>query len=240
MKRFYLICLLLVSLGISIPYRADGQAATDSSAIAAVSQDSISALTQWEGNLLLSIHQHRTPSWNRHWLAVSNSLALTPLPIAAEGVAGLFSEDPLQRQHLTNCGEMALGIGITMGITFSAKALIARPRPYATFKGTLECLQEVGTKSFPSGHTSFCFSLATSLSMMYQEWYVIVPSYLWASTVGFSRLYIGAHYPTDVLAGALIGTGGALLAHFITEKRRQSSLSPLPQKSIVIPIAITF
>ena len=65
--------------------------------------------------------------------------------------------------------------------------------------------------SFPSGHTSFAFATATSLSIKYPRWYVIAPSYLWAGAVGYSRMNLGVHYPSDVLAGAMLGAGSAWL-----------------------------
>ena len=68
-----------------------------------------------------------------------------------------------------------------------------------------------GSPSFPSGHTSDAFSLATALSIVYPKWYVVVPAYAWAVTVGYSRMALGVHYPGDVLAGALIGAGSAYL-----------------------------
>jgi undecaprenyl-diphosphatase len=61
--------------------------------------------------------------------------------------------------------------------------------------------------SFPSGHTSSSFSAVTALSRAYPKWYVIAPSFLWAASVGYSRMYLGVHYPTDVTAGAVLGVG---------------------------------
>jgi membrane-associated phospholipid phosphatase len=53
--------------------------------------------------------------------------------------------------------------------------------------------------------------LSTSLSVAYPKWYVIAPAYTWAAGVAYSRLALGAHYPSDVLAGAIIGSGSAWL-----------------------------
>jgi membrane-associated phospholipid phosphatase len=65
----------------------------------------------------------------------------------------------------------------------------------------------------PSGHTSTAFATATSLSMAYPKWYVIIPSYAWASSVGYSRMHLGVHYPSDVFIGAIVGSGSAFLTH---------------------------
>ena len=70
---------------------------------------------------------------------------------------------------------------------------------------------KAGSPSFPSGHTSSAFATATSLSLAYPEWYVIVPSFAYAGTVAYSRMHLGVHYPSDVAAGALIGAGCAYL-----------------------------
>jgi undecaprenyl-diphosphatase len=67
--------------------------------------------------------------------------------------------------------------------------------------------------SFPSGHTSVAFSTATSLYLAYPKWYVAVPAFTYAASVGYSRMYLGVHYPSDVLAGAVIGAGSAWLMY---------------------------
>jgi membrane-associated phospholipid phosphatase len=67
--------------------------------------------------------------------------------------------------------------------------------------------------SFPSGHTSNAFVTATSLSLNFKKWYVILPTYAWATAVGYSRMHMGVHYPSDVFAGAIVGAGSALITY---------------------------
>lgn len=100
-------------------------------------------------------------------------------------------------------------------ITFGLKYAVNRPRPFVTYNDIYQKDQHVGPYSFPSGHTSSAFALATSLSLCYPKWYVAAPAFLWAASVGYSRIYLGVHFPTDVLAGALIGSGCAAVTFYL-------------------------
>ncbi|MBK9660137.1 MAG: phosphatase PAP2 family protein [Chitinophagaceae bacterium] len=86
------------------------------------------------------------------------------------------------------------------------------PRPHE-YEPTLIALKNAKNGSFPSGHTAEAFATATSLTLMTHKWYVAVPAYTWATLVGQSRLYLGVHYPSDVIGGAITGIGSAWLSY---------------------------
>lgn len=186
--------------------------------------------------VLRTLQDNRTPAWNRHWVTVSNTLVLSPVPAATLWVADLTTTDHRYRYPAT---EATLSLGLTAATTMGLKSIIARPRPWVDHRNNLQCLQHVGSYSFPSGHTSFTFSTATTLTLLYPKWYVAVPAYLWAGAVGFSRLYIGAHYPSDVIAGAALGAGCAILAHVLTPYIVKDSPLP-PDAAMLPPVTIGF
>ncbi len=95
-------------------------------------------------------------------------------------------------------------------ITYGAKYIFDRKRPYDKYPDKIIKRESESDPSFPSNHTASAFALATSLSITYPKWYVIAPSALWACSVGFARMHQGVHYPTDVFAGAILGSGCAV------------------------------
>jgi membrane-associated phospholipid phosphatase len=59
---------------------------------------------------------------------------------------------------------------------------------------------------------------AASLIITSKKWYVTVPAIAWVACVGYSRIYMGEHYPSDVIGGAIVGAGGALAANWLNIK----------------------
>src|SRR5471030_2706590 len=168
----------------------------------------------WDVNLLKYINP-RNPN-SSYWQNTSKSAYyVTGAVTLGTLVAGLASNNDYIKH---NAYESLLNFGISNAITFGLKSTFNRERPGDRYPGEVFVSSPAHGKSFPSGHTSMAFSTAATLSIEYKKWYVTVPAYLWASSVGYSRLYLGKHYPSDVLGGAVVGVGGGLASHWINEK----------------------
>ena len=102
--------------------------------------------------------------------------------------------------------------GLTLGSTSVLKSVADRPRPFQELQQVkLKHEWSAGGRSFPSGHTSIAFSIATLVSLQYRNALVTVPIFVWAALTGVGRIYLGVHYPSDVLGGAILGTGISVL-----------------------------
>jgi len=165
--------------------------------------------------ILLSLNSPQTLSSDKFFQFMSNSDAYLVLGIpAGMGTAGLIKhDDKLFRNACVTLAATAINFGITTALKYSFN----RERPFVTYPDVMK-KSDGGSPSFPSGHTSSAFATATSLSFAYPKWYIIVPSYTWAGTVGFSRMHLGVHYPSDVLAGAVIGAGSAWITYAVNKR----------------------
>jgi undecaprenyl-diphosphatase len=108
------------------------------------------------------------------------------------------------------------------------KNLINRTRPYEVVEG-LKCIVGLATDaSFPSGHTGASFASAVAMCRQIPKKYAVLLLIL-AGVIAFSRLYVGIHYPTDVLGGLITGIGIGILVNVIGDrvtKARMEKQSP--------------
>lgn len=93
------------------------------------------------------------------------------------------------------------------------KHLIKRDRPFVGLPDTRSSIQPSDKFSLPSGHSAGAFLMAALISFYYPGFAGI--AYILASLVGLSRVMLGVHYPTDILAGAVLGTICAITSFLI-------------------------
>lgn len=160
-------------------------------------------------DLLKQINIGRNKGLDGGMQALTNSV----YPISAtipvtELLAGYAHHD---KKLITIGWVTTAGLACNFIVTFGLKYSVDRTRPYVTYP-QIQNYKVNKDASFPSGHTAFAFNTATSLVLAYPRWYVAVPAYGWAATVGYSRMHLGMHYPTDVLMGAVVGAGTSILA----------------------------
>lgn len=111
---------------------------------------------------------------------------------------------------------VALLLGLLIG-NLTLKPLVARVRPYDMPGVQVDLLvSHLGDKSFPSGHTLACFEAASVL--MLNDKRLGISALVIAVSVALSRLYLYVHYPTDVLAGAVLGTLFGFIACYAVNK----------------------
>lgn len=105
---------------------------------------------------------------------------------------------------------------ITMGLCWCLndlvlKELVARPRPFMTIEGLQTLIAFPGSNSFPSGHACSSFSAAYVLARELGKKGSY--SYILAAIIALSRPYVGVHYVTDIITGAIIGTLGSIVIY---------------------------
>ncbi|HBB00109.1 MAG: hypothetical protein A2W86_00660 [Bacteroidetes bacterium GWD2_45_23] len=161
-------------------------------------------------NILKDINLNRDRQLDGFFRVITDSASPVAYGVAIIliGISFLKSYSSTRKRSLY-IGASVLSAGI---ITTILKYSIHRPRPFITYP-FLEKVTSGGSPSFPSGHTTDAFSMATAVSLAYPKWYVIIPAYAWAGVVAYTRMDLGVHYPSDVLVAAIIGAGTAFLCY---------------------------
>ncbi len=182
-----------------------------------------------EVKLLSSIYNDS--SSNKVALAKIFSTSVAPLSAAVPAamlITGIIKKD----SALIEKGiKASVAFGFNAIVTAGLKYGSDRRRPFVIYPSLFHAKAPAGDYSFPSGHTSFAFAAATSLSLSCKKWYVIIPAYAWACGAAYSRMQLGVHYPTDVLMGALIGTASSFLSFKIDKlmNSKKNHLGAPPQ-----------
>ena len=165
-------------------------------------------------DILKSINPAKPNS--QFWINTSSSAY--PVTIGIQG--GLLAYDYFRSDSIKAITPKIIAHRlIVIAFTEGMKYAFNRQRPYVKYPDLINGHETSETgMSFPSAHTALAFNTAAIVSIRYHKWYVTVPAYMWATSVGYSRLYLGEHYPSDVLVGAAVGVGSAYLSEWLNKK----------------------
>ena len=164
----------------------------------------------WDINTVKTIND-----WNIHDLSRGISHSGVILPVGVPTAMGIYALIQKDQALLKDAIYIGTSVIEALSLTYGLKYTIDRQRPYEKYPDKIRPIEPEDSPSFPSGHTTAAFSLATSLSITYPKWYVIAPSAIWACGVGLARINQGVHYPSDVLTGAGIGVGCAFVNVYV-------------------------
>ncbi len=170
----------------------------------------LEAIAQWDTRSSLALQSRRARAPNLFFSALSWSGA-GGVWFALAGVLWLTNRqglDFMPRQMSFLIAMIAALAALLVGGI--VKRLAGRRRPFATERGISAAIWAPGpTRSFPSTHAATAIALAVALFVIghpFAPWVA-----LWALGVSFSRVWLGVHFPSDVLSGAAMGVGFGLL-----------------------------
>lgn len=179
----------------------------------------------WEVNMLRGINP-RYPN-SGFWKGISS----TAKPLSVAVPAGFLLAGLLEHNNTLKQDALVMGgsLVIAAGATAILKQVVKRQRPWVTHNDIYADDMADAGYSFPSGHASVAFATAAGLAIRHPKWYIVVPAYTWATAVGWSRMYLGQHYPTDILMSAGTGIGSAYLSNWLNKKLFPSKPSLKPK-----------
>jgi membrane-associated phospholipid phosphatase len=187
------------------------------------------SLRQWfaetDSTLLFDIYRVESPVLTGHLRAVHwSAKPLIAGAGAAVAVGEWSSNDPRWEVPLAVMAAQGSGFILQYGL----KALFQRPRPYDVYP-SIESRSAAypdpnDPYALPSGHATLGFATAASLSLAYPEWYVVGPAAIWAGNVALSRPWLGVHYPSDIVLGAVLGTALGIGVHLLVPRALPRSM----------------
>lgn len=156
-------------------------------------------INSWDNIICLTVH-----SWNGkrlfdqfiYWISKSGDGYLYVL-------TGLFFLFTRNQEVLSVLFAGLIAFAIELPVHAILKKLTKRKRPFNKIGTLHHLIKPPKSLSFPSGHSAAAFIFATLIKILFPSLAILL--YSWAGLVGFSRVYLGVHYPSDVIVGMVLG-----------------------------------
>ncbi len=152
---------------------------------------------------LCTLQQRQTLLHLQRWISRSGD---GPLYVAIAGL--IYVTQPIGYLEFIEVGLLAFLFELPCFMLL--KTLIRRDRPFVQIPDSRHVIKPSDKFSMPSGHTAAAFLMAGLISYFYIEYAFL--AYSWAALIGMSRVVLGVHYPSDILAGAMLGTSAVFLS----------------------------
>jgi membrane-associated phospholipid phosphatase len=171
--------------------------------------------------ILKAIYENRNPVFDAVFVVITNSAGAL-----AFGLPGILLIVALATKNVAlrrNALLMLIPVAISAVVANILKYTIDLPRPFEVYH-YIKQLSVGGSPTFPSGHTADAFAFATAASLVFRKWSVLLPSMIWAVLVGYSRMYLGVHFPSDVIAGAVVGATCSTFYYWLMKRNLQNRI----------------
>lgn len=175
-------------------------------------------IKKWDQDIFIFLNNLGSEQYDGFWLFITKIETWIPLFIFLTLLIFFYYEF---KKGVILFGFGLLAFGVTMLVTDSTKEFVSRLRPNNVdgINNLIRILQEPETFSFFSGHASSSFAITTFVVLAvskYSKWVYLI--YLWPVIFTMSRIYVGVHYPSDILVGSFVGILMAALFFQIFKK----------------------
>ena len=195
----------------------------------------LNTINQGDRSLLTAINFDGPTGYDFFWAMYSDKWTWIPFMLV---IVYCLLRPGNWRHRLLMVGSVALLFVLSDFVVSSfIKNVVCRPRP-SHDPAVMDLLSYVngyrgGAYGFPSNHASNGFAAATFLALLLRNRWVTLSAFLWAVGSCYSRMYLGVHYPSDILCGAMLGIVFAIIIFFLYKKAAKRLALP-PYRDVYV------